>query len=147
MLDKIIKREEFMGKPGNHLLDLQRDYEIILSAVEELLIRADRNMAVAMAVMSIEESKKAVEQNRSLTRLTWLAVIFVPLSFTASLFSMNADLLKLKHTLGIFFAVAVSLTELVLFVIRYAYVGFDVEWKQLFRKVWGSSERQGVKWE
>ena len=61
MLEKVIKREGFLSYPANHLHDLQRDFEIILANVEDLQLRADRVMNVVTAVMSIEESKKAVE--------------------------------------------------------------------------------------
>ena len=119
-LEKVIKRQNVMGRTHNHVLDLQRDFEIILSKIEDLQLRADRVMNVVTAVMSIEESRKAVDQNRSLARLTWLAVTFVPLSFTSSLFSMNGDLSTLVGTFRIFFAVALPLTAVVLFITRFA---------------------------
>ena len=131
MLEKVVKRENFMSSPKNHLRDLQRDYEILLSNIQNLQIRADRIMAVVTAVMSIEESKKAFEQNRSLARLTWLAITFAPLSFITGLFSMNNDLSTLVPTFRVFFAVALPLTALVLFLTRFANVGLEVRWKEL----------------
>lgn len=130
-LEKIIKRENFMACPGNHVLDLQRDFEILFSSIEDLQLRADRIMAVVTAVMSIEESKKAFEQNRSLARLTWLAITFAPLSFITGLFSMNNDLSTLITTFRIFFAVALPLTVMVLFLTRFANIGLAIRWKEL----------------
>lgn len=130
-LEKIIKREDFMASPGNHLHDLQRDFEMLLSSIENLQLRADRIMAVVTAVMSIEESKKAFEQNRSLARLTWLAITFAPLSFITGLFSMNSDLSTLVTTFKIFFAVAVPLTAMVLFLTRFANIGLEIRWKEV----------------
>ena len=120
VLEKVIKQQHVMDRTHNHILDLQRDFEIVLSKLEDLQLRADRIMNVVTAVMSIEESRKAVDQNRSLARLTWLAVTFVPLSFTSSLFSMNSELSTLVGTFRIFFAVALPLTAIVLFVTRFA---------------------------
>jgi Mg2+ and Co2+ transporter CorA len=42
-----------------------------------------------MSSMSISESKKAISQAERVGKLTFLAFIFVPLSFTASFFGMN----------------------------------------------------------
>lgn len=120
VLEKSIKRETFAQGTENHVSDLSRDFEILLSNIDSLQLRADRIMAVVTAVMSIEESKKAFEQNRSLARLTWLAVTFIPLSFVSSLFSMNGDLSTLSQSFWIFFAVALPLTIFVLFLTRYS---------------------------
>lgn len=123
LLEQYIKRDHFMGGSKNHIIDLQRDFEIVLSNIENLQGQADQMMAVVTAAMSIDESKKALEQNRSLNRLTWLAVIFIPLSFVASLFSMNGDLSTLLPTMRIFFAVALPLTIVVLLLTRFAKPG------------------------
>ena len=129
VLEKVIERDSFISSPENHVRDLQRDFKILLSNIEDLQLRADRIMAVVTAVMSIEESKKAFEQNRSLARLTWLAITFAPLSFITSLFSMNSDLSTLGATFRIFFAVALPLTAIVLFLTRFANVGLEIRWK------------------
>ena len=120
LLERIVKQEKFSSYQENHISDLRRDFEIVLSDVETLHVRADRIMAVVTATMSIEESKKAFDQNRSLARLTWLAVTFVPLSFISSMFSMQPDLSLLKHSFWIFVIVAIPLTSTVLLVTRYS---------------------------
>lgn len=129
VLEKVIKREDFASNQGNRLCDLQRDFEILLYEVEALQIRADRIMAVVTTVMSIDESKKAFEQNRSLARLTWLAITFAPLSFMSGLFSMTSDLSMLVTTFRVFFAVALPLTATVLLLTRYADYGRQMRWR------------------
>ena len=136
VLEKVVKREGFMCCTDNLVQDLVKDFEICLSKIENLQDRADRIMAVVTAVMSIEESKKAFEQNRSLARLTWLAITFAPLSFITSLFSMNGDLSTLLRTFGIYFAVAIPLTAIVLFLTRFTNVGLRVRWKELVLGIW-----------
>ncbi|KAL8876331.1 MAG: hypothetical protein Q9192_008884, partial [Flavoplaca navasiana] len=91
VLTKVIRREEFPFARTNSLLILEKDFELILDQLNQLHNRAERIMSVVTAVMSIEESKKALGQNRSLARLTYLAVTFVPLSFVSSFFAMNED--------------------------------------------------------
>lgn len=133
VLEKAIKRESFACGSENHVLDLRRDFEILLSNIENLQVRADRIMAVVTASMSIEESKKVFEQNRSLARLTWLAVTFVPLSFVSSLFSMNNNLSTLSQSFWIFSAVAIPLTALVLVVTKYS-KSMDVSFENTGKK-------------
>lgn len=136
VLEKVVKRESFMASPENLVHDLQRDFEIVLSDINALQVQADRIMAVVTAVMSIEESKKAFEQNRSLARLTWLAITFAPLSFITGLFSMNGELATLVTTFGVYFAVALPLTAIVLFLTRFAHVGLRIRWKELLFGIW-----------
>ena len=136
VLEKVVKRENFASSQGNHVHDLQKDFEILLSKIQNLQVSADRIMAVVTAVMSIEESKKAFEQNRSLARLTWLAITFAPLSFITSLFSMNSDLSTLVTTFRRYFAVALPLTAMVLFLTRFANIGLEIRWKELLLGKW-----------
>ena len=136
VLENVIKRENFLACPENLVHHLQKDFEILLSNIDTLQVRADRIMAVVTAVMSIEESKKAFEQNQSLARLTWLAITFAPLSFITGLFSMNGDLKTLVNTFKVYFAVALPLTAVVLFLTRFSNIGARVRWKEIFPKLW-----------
>lgn len=150
VLEKVVKPERFSFYSENLLGDLRRDHEIIVSGIEKLHIRADRIMAVVTATMSIEESKKAFEQNRSLARLTWLAVTFIPLSFISSMFSMQSDLSSLKQSFRIFFAVGIPVTALVLLVTKYSgALSRAASWKRskAFFTSWpGPKKRKPYKW-
>ncbi len=137
VLEKVVKREDFMSHRGSLVHDLQKDFEILLSNIENLQVRADRIMAVVTAVMSIEESKKAFEQNRSLARLTWLAITFAPLSFITGLFGMDGNLSTLVATFRVYFAVALPLTAVVLFLTRFANVGLEMRWREMVLGSWG----------
>ena len=107
-------------RPDNPLRVLERDLEIIWSKLTDLHERAENTMSVVTAVMSIEESNKSFQQGRSLARLTYLAVTFVPLSFMSSFFSMNDDLTKLGRTFWIYFVVAIPTTIVALVVVIYS---------------------------
>ncbi|KAL8724369.1 MAG: hypothetical protein Q9166_007990 [cf. Caloplaca sp. 2 TL-2023] len=119
-LNKVVRRDRFSRATENALLVLEKDFENILTELNDLHERAERIMSVVTAVISIEESKKALHQDRSLARLTYLAVTFVPLSFVSSFFAMNEDITKLKRTFWIYFAVAIPVTLLALVVVRFS---------------------------
>ncbi|KAL8918904.1 MAG: hypothetical protein Q9208_007085 [Pyrenodesmia sp. 3 TL-2023] len=119
-LSKVIRRDRFVQATENSLLALEKDFVIVQAELESLHERAERTMSVVTAVMSLEESQKALQQDRSLARLTYLAVTFVPLSFITSFFSMNDDLSKLGRTFWVYFSVAISVTLLALIVVRFS---------------------------
>lgn len=68
---------------------LLRDYEHLLSRAEALSVRCQRGMDVMINKSILTESKKAIDQAQEVTKLTRLAFIYIPLSFTTSIFSMN----------------------------------------------------------
>ncbi|KAL8722464.1 MAG: hypothetical protein Q9225_001086 [Loekoesia sp. 1 TL-2023] len=119
-LTKVVRRHKFAHATENSLLVLEKDFEMIQAKLTDLHERAERIMSVVTAVMSIEESKKALQQNRSLARLTYLAVTFVPLSFVSSFFSMTDDVTKLSRTYWVYFTVAIPVTLLALVVVRFS---------------------------
>ncbi|KAL8792418.1 MAG: hypothetical protein Q9195_005032, partial [Heterodermia aff. obscurata] len=120
-MEKIIRREDFLYSTWNSLRVLEKDFEVLLSNLDDLHSRAERMMSVVTAVLTIEESQKALQQNRSLGRLTYLAALFVPMSFISSFFSMNEDITRLDKTFWIYFAVALPVTLMALFVTRYSH--------------------------
>ncbi|KAK2791243.1 hypothetical protein FQN53_006084 [Emmonsiellopsis sp. PD_33] len=72
----------------------------LLENYEQLHIRCislselcTRGITLAMNKATIEESRKAIEQSQRLKRLTLLATLFIPLTFSSSLLGMNIDLL------------------------------------------------------
>ncbi|CAF9936272.1 MAG: hypothetical protein HETSPECPRED_010286 [Heterodermia speciosa] len=120
-MERVIRRESFLYSTRDSLRVLEKDFEILLSNLDDLHHRAERMMSVVTAVLSIEESQKALQQNRSLGRLTYLAALFVPLSFISSFFSMNEDITRLGKTFWIYLAVALPVTVTALFVTRYSH--------------------------
>lgn len=72
---------------------LLEDFEQLHVRCLELSKMCSRGMTLAMNKATIEESRRAIEQSERLKRLTLLATFFIPLSFSASLFGMNIDIL------------------------------------------------------
>ncbi|KAH8666555.1 hypothetical protein BX600DRAFT_461982 [Xylariales sp. PMI_506] len=72
---------------------IQNDYEQLHIRCVQLSKKCIRGITLAMNKATIEESRKAIEQSERLKKLTVLATLFIPLSFSSSLFGMNIDLL------------------------------------------------------
>ncbi|KAI1081225.1 hypothetical protein F5B20DRAFT_537383 [Whalleya microplaca] len=114
---------------------LRADFAIVAGHIDDLLSRTERIAAVATAVTAIEESRRAVEQNKALGRLTYLAVIFAPLSFISSFFSMSENVADLSNTFWIYFAVAIPVSLVVFLVV-------DLNWTDSLKAFF---DRTGVK--
>lgn len=115
------------GGPAECIRDLQEDFRLVSEGISELLSRTERIAAVATAVTAIEETQRAAEHNLQLGRLTYLAVIFAPLSFVSSFFSMSSDLPSLATTFWIYFCVAAPISLAV-------YLLVEKEWKAALRR-------------
>jgi Mg2+ and Co2+ transporter CorA len=104
--------------PGQPIKRLQRDFEDIHHRLASLEHRIEDIMNVATAIASIEETRRAYRQGQYLGRLSWLAVIFAPMSFVSSFFSMTTDVTMLKTTYYIYFCVAVPFSLLALLLVN-----------------------------
>lgn len=71
--------------------DVRTNLRDIRHRLEILHCRADKIMTVTMAVTAREESKKATQESHAVTRVSYLAFVFVPLGFLCSFFSMSGD--------------------------------------------------------
>lgn len=96
--------------PECGLSALYRDFQIVLQDIDTIQSRVERIVSVAAALLSIEDNRRAMDQNHYVARLTYLATIFIPLSFVSGFFSMEPDVTALRQTFWIFFVVAVPLT-------------------------------------
>ena len=90
---------------------LLEDFEQLHVRCLELSKMCSRGMTLAMNRATIEESRRAIEQSERLKRLTLLATFFIPLSFSASLFGMNIDVLGQSEVkIWWFFVLCVPIT-------------------------------------
>ena len=79
-----------------------------MNSLRQQIIRSRKSM---MANMSIVESKRGIAEAESVTKLTELAFFFIPLTFSASIFSMQVKELNASRTsIAAFFTLAIILT-------------------------------------
>ncbi|KAF2964995.1 hypothetical protein GQX73_g8565 [Xylaria multiplex] len=86
------------------------DFKLIKEQLEEYQTRIDQLTSVVTAVISIENSRRSLEDNRNIGRLTLLATIFIPLSLVAGILSMQSDVSDISSdTFKVYFATSVPL--------------------------------------
>lgn len=124
VLDNILSKEKVLPNDlkDRPLTQLRDDYLKILNEIEAIQTRVQDMINVVTAIISIEEAKRSAEQTSSLARLTYLAVVFVPLSFVSSFLSMTPDVESLRSTFWLFFVLAVPLTIFALSVTLWVHI-------------------------
>ena len=100
------------------LQPLATDFEYISTNIEELGRMLESSISVVTSVVQIVEARRSFNEASNIRRLTILALIFVPLSYVSSLFSMNSTNAPGSRHFWVYFAVAIPVTLLVIVVAR-----------------------------
>jgi Mg2+ and Co2+ transporter CorA len=85
------------------------DFARALCCMEECQKQIDKLAPIATSTIAINDSKLARQDAKNVARLTWLATFFIPLSYIASLFSMQSDISTLVGTYKLYFKIAVPI--------------------------------------
>ena len=88
---------------------LIEDYEEISSLVETYNHRLETTISVATSLIQAFDCRRSLEQTENISRLTYLALGFIPLTFVAGLFSMNEQVAPGGKYFWLYFAVAIPL--------------------------------------
>lgn len=126
------KATDEAGKRANLAAEgLEQNYDYLLLRAQTMHTRCTEAIAVLMNSMAIAESQEAIVQAKRVTKLTFLAFIFVPLSFTTSVFGMNVrELDQNQISLWAWFALSVPMLALT---ITLFYVDFSVALGKLYK--------------
>ncbi|KAJ8126164.1 hypothetical protein O1611_g7475 [Lasiodiplodia mahajangana] len=90
------------------------DFSLIKSQLEEYQTRIDQLTAVVTAVISIDNSRRGLQDNRNIGRLTWLATFFIPLSLVAGVLSMQSNVSDISgDTFKVYFATSLPLAVVI----------------------------------
>ena len=97
--------------PDLHDSQVEKLLEESVSQINSLRQRTTRSHKSLMANMSIVESKRGIAEAESVTKLTELAFFFIPLTFSASIFSMQVKELDASRiSIAAFFTLAIIIT-------------------------------------
>ncbi|KAI1175973.1 hypothetical protein F4777DRAFT_289046 [Nemania sp. FL0916] len=94
--------------------DYNPDFLLIQSQLEEYQHRIDQLTDVVTAVISIDNSRRGLQDNRNIGRLTWLATFFIPLSVISGILSMQSDVGEIsRNTFTVYFATSLPLAVVI----------------------------------
>ncbi|KAF3003622.1 hypothetical protein E8E13_007512 [Curvularia kusanoi] len=89
--------------------DLFEDYEFLATEVASYGEKLEAMVPLVTSAAALIESRRALTETANVTRLTALAVIFVPLSYVAALFSMADSFAPGGQLFWVYFVTAVPL--------------------------------------
>jgi hypothetical protein len=97
---------------------LVRDCEHIAAEINSFGRRLEALTPVVTSFIMIVESRRSFLETTNVSRLTYLALVFVPLTFVSSLFSMAGDTAPGAKDFWVYFAVAIPVLALVFLIAR-----------------------------
>lgn len=99
-------------------LSLAEDYEYLANSIEDYGRRFESTIPVVTSMVQIADSRRSFAETLNVSRLTYLALVFVPLAFTSSIFSMNNEYTPGGPLFWTYFLVAIPMTLIVFLVAR-----------------------------
>lgn len=104
------------GEPS--LQNLIADFEFISTKIEDHGRRLESMLPVVTSLVQIIDARQSFAETSNISRLTVLALVFVPLSYISSLFSMNPTNSPGSDRFWVYFVVALPVTLLVFIIAR-----------------------------
>ncbi|KAJ4302820.1 hypothetical protein N0V90_001711 [Kalmusia sp. IMI 367209] len=118
-LIRLLRSPSFNSHKADHKLDcLAEDLELILHKLQDAGRRLENTLPIVMTSVQIADTRRTYAEQADIKRLTVLALVFVPLTFIASLFSMNTENMPGSKDFWVYFAVAIPVTLLVVLIAR-----------------------------
>jgi len=122
---------------GGALTDpLIEDFEVINSQIQSAGARLEKMLPLVTSLVQIIDARQSFAETANISRLTVLALVFVPLTFVSSLFSMNPENLPGRSQFWVYFVVAIPVTILVVLVAKppIAIVGRASAWLERLKR-------------
>ena len=97
---------------------LTKDYKHIGLTIDTYIRRLEGLVSIATSLIQAIDSRRSLTETASISRLTYLALSFIPLTFVSGLFSMNTSIAPGGRLFWLYFAVSVPLCILVFLIVR-----------------------------
>ncbi|KAK4641509.1 hypothetical protein QC761_501220 [Podospora bellae-mahoneyi] len=104
-------QQESKKQPWDFIL---KDIKHVSSQLEHYSRSLEHMVPVATSMVQLFDSRRSIQEAANVSRLTFIALVFVPLSWVASLFSMSEDYSPGHKSFWVYFATALPVMILVL---------------------------------
>ncbi len=111
-------RSSFSTSGNAGLENLVQDFEVLGANIELLGARLENMLPVVTSLVQIIDARRSFAETTNITRLTALALIFVPLNFVAALFSMSNEFVPAGRLFWQYWAVSVPVALLIVVIAR-----------------------------
>lgn len=92
---------------------LIEDYEHIAVGIDTYSRRLEALVMIATSLIQAIDCRRSLTETLNISRLTYLALSFIPLTFVSGLFSMNDNIAPVGKLFGLYFAISIPLCVLV----------------------------------
>ncbi|KAH8701224.1 hypothetical protein GQ44DRAFT_778848 [Phaeosphaeriaceae sp. PMI808] len=112
-----LKSQDTMDTGDSSTVDtLIEDFEVINNSIQSAGQRLENMLPVVTSLVQIIDARQSFAETANISRLTVLALVFIPLSYVSSLYSMNSDIMPGSKHFWQYFVVAIPVT-LIVFII------------------------------
>ena len=101
-----------------HSALLTEDYKHISLSIETYSRRLEALVSIATSLIQAIDCRRSLTETINISRLTYLALSFIPLTFVSGLFSMNDNIAPGGKIFGLYFAVSIPLCILVFLIVH-----------------------------
>ncbi|CAG5145434.1 uncharacterized protein ALTATR162_LOCUS1710 [Alternaria atra] len=113
-VEKLMAMRSFVDEDGGPSKVLSRDIDFISQQIVQYRQSLESMVPMLMSMVQLMDSRRGMEETVYVKQLTHIALFFLPLSFVASLFSMNEGFAINSSGFKIYLAAALPLLALVL---------------------------------
>ncbi|KAH8698175.1 hypothetical protein GQ44DRAFT_633179 [Phaeosphaeriaceae sp. PMI808] len=112
-----LKSQDAVDAENSSTVDsLIEDFEVINNSIQSAGQRLENMLPVVTSLVQIIDARQSFAETANISRLTVLALVFIPLSYVSSLYSMNSEIMPGSKHFWQYFAVAIPVT-LIVFII------------------------------
>ena len=97
---------------------LIEDYNQIASSIDSYSHNLEGLISIATSLIQAIDSRRSLTETISLSRLSYLALSFIPSTFVSGLFSMNDSIAPGGKLFGLYFAVSIPLCIIVALIVH-----------------------------
>lgn len=101
-----------------HSALLTADYEQIAFGIDTYSRRLEALVSIDTSLAQALDSRRSLTETLNISRLPYLALSFIPLTFVSGLFSMNESIAPGGKIFGLYFAVSTPLCILVFLIVH-----------------------------
>ena len=97
---------------------LTEDYKHIALSIDSYSHRFEGLTSIATSLIQAIDTRRSLKETISISRLSYLGLSFIPLTFVASFFSMNDNIAPGGKLFGLYFAVSIPLCTVVFLIVH-----------------------------
>lgn len=135
LMQSFIERHHSKEVEQEPWIEIIDDIRYLSSQVAQWALFLESMVPMATSMLQVTDTRRSLMEAANVKRLTYGALVFIPLSFVAGLFSMSEKVPPWSEHFWVYFAVAVPLVLLVLGIALYPFKGVQNQLKMAYNSL------------